>query len=167
MNASISLITLGAINARNELFWAKQSRLTKQRIANRLCYDAAKRDMNSEAIRVAFRERKSLDQALSDADITVKRVRRSVARAERERRRSISRIGGLSPKTDALQILIQRLVREMPGMSRRDLWHRLKDELGNGTISVIDGKEIKFLTASVKIRSCTGLKDRLHRATRK
>jgi hypothetical protein len=99
-----------------------------------LFYDAAKRDIDSEAFRMTIRERKSLDQALADAEETVKAVRKIVVAAERERRKSICCSGGLARKTDALQILIQQLVRETPGMSRRDLWYQLKREQGRGTI---------------------------------
>jgi hypothetical protein len=173
MNASDNPMSLKAINARNEQFWAKQARLTENRIADPMSYAAAKRDMDSEAIRVAIRERKSLEQALSDAHETVqetaKLVWRTVVHAERERRRGISRSGGLAPKTDALQRLIQQLVRETPGMSRLDLWYRLKDQKGRGTIMAIDRKEIKFLTSAGELKSApvSGLKDRLHRAKRK
>jgi hypothetical protein len=67
MNPSNNLMTLGAINAWNEKFWAKQARLTERRIGDPMSYDAAKRDMDSEAVRVTIRERKSLDQALATA----------------------------------------------------------------------------------------------------
>jgi hypothetical protein len=160
------------MNAWNKRFWAKQARLTRQRITDPICYAAAKRDMDSEAIRVAIRERKSLEQALSDAQETVreaeKLVRRNVINAERERRRNISRSGGLAPKPDPLQILIQQLVREMPTINRRGLWFRLKDELGRGIIVAIDRKEIRFLTprCGLKTAPVSGLKDRLHRAKR-
>jgi hypothetical protein len=169
MNPSSNPMSLRAINALNARFWAKQTRLTERRIADPMSYDAAKRDIDSEAIRVTIRERKSLDQALADAEETVKAVRKIIVAAERERRKSICRSGGLARKTDALQILIQQLVRETPGMGRRDLWYQLKREQGRDIITAIDEKEIKFLTSNGKSKSApvSGLKDRLHSAKRK
>jgi hypothetical protein len=169
MNPGNDPLTLRTINAWNEQFWSKQALLTEQRIADPMLYDVATRDMDSEAIRVTIRERKSLDQALADAEETVKTVSIIVVAAETERRRIICRSGGLARKADTLQILIQQLVRETPGMSRRELWFQLKREQGRGTIMAIDGKEIEFLTSNGKSKSATvsGLKDRLHRAKRK
>jgi hypothetical protein len=170
MNPSYNPMTLGAINAWNEKFWAKQARLTERRIGDPISYDAAKRDMNSEAIRVAIRERKSLDQALADAEETVKEVgkavRKRVITAERERRKRVCRSGGLARKTDALQLLIQRCVGETPETNQRGLLHQLKREQGGGTITAIDEKEIQFRTSKGKLKSApiSGLKDRLHRA---
>jgi hypothetical protein len=170
MNPSNNPMTLGAFNVWNERFWAKQARLTERRIGDPMSYEAAKRDMDSEAIRVAIRERKSLDQALADAEETVKAVRKAarkiVITAERELRRSICRSGGLARKTDALQLLIQRCVRETPETNQRGLLHQLKREQGGGTITAIDEKEIQFRTSKGKLKSApvSGLKDRLHRA---
>ena len=166
MNPTSNPVSLRAINGLNARFWAKQARLTARRIADPVCFDTAKRDMDSEAIRVTIRERKSLDQALADAEETVKAARKIVVAAGRERWKSVCRSGGLARKTDALQMLIQQLVRETSGMSRRDLLYRLKREEGHGIITAIDGKEIKFLTSNGKSKSApvSGLKDRLHRA---
>jgi hypothetical protein len=162
-------ISLRAINRLNVQFWARQARLTEDRIADPLFYDAAKRDMDSEAIRVNFRERKSLDQALAEAEETVKAVRKTVVAAERERRKSVCRSGGLARKADRLQLLIEQLVREAPEMTQRGLLHQLKREQGRGIITAMDEKEIQFRTSKNKLKSApiSGLKDRLHRAKSK
>ena len=125
--------------------------------------------MDSEAIRVAFRERKSLDEALADAEVTIRAVRKVVVAAERQRAKSICRSGGLARKSDALQILIEQLVQDTAEISQRDLLHQLKREQGQGTITTIDGKEIQFRTFKGKLKSApiSGLKDRLHRAKNK
>jgi len=125
--------------------------------------------MRSEAIRVAFRNQKSLDQALADAEQSAIIVQRNPEDAERVRRRSMSRKGGSVPKTDALQMLIQVCVREAPEINRRKLWHRLRQELGRGTITAIDAQRIEFRTSNgkFKISPVSGLKDRLSRAKRK
>src|SRR5580765_1093027 len=61
-------LMLRKINRLNKRFWSKQSKLTSQRISDPMLYALATRDMHSEAIRVAFIEQQSLDQAVADAE---------------------------------------------------------------------------------------------------
>ena len=160
---------LRRINKRNRQFWLKQSKLTVQRISNPVLYALAERDMCSEAIRVAFREQKSLDQALYDAEQALNLFWKNPLPAGDARRRSLSRKGGHAPKTDALQLLIQNCVREEPNIGQRKLWHQLKKHLSLGVIMAIDDHEIQFLDRNEKLKTApvSGLKDRLSRAKSK
>ena len=136
---------LREINRLNKQFWSKQSKLTVQRISDPTFYALATRDMYLEAIRVAFREQKSLDQALSDAEQALNVLWENFVPAERARRRSLGRKGGRSRKTNALQVLIETCVRKTPDISQRELWHQLKQYLGLGVITTIDDQQIEFL----------------------
>jgi len=161
-----SLIEINRLNAQ---FWARQTRLTARRIADPMSFDIAKRDMDSEAIRVTLRERKSLDQALADAEKIVSAVRKTVVATERDRGKSVCRSGGLARKSDRLQLLIEQLVREAPEMTQRELLHQLKRKISLGTIVAIEEHWVQFRVSKNKLKSApiSGLKDRLHRAKRK
>src|SRR5712672_769978 len=112
---------LRKINKLNKQFWSKQSKLTVQRISDPTFYALATRDMYLEAIRVAFREQKSLDQALSDAEQAQTILLESIPDPDEAWRRSVSRKGGRARKTDALQQVIQTCVRKAPDMDQREL----------------------------------------------
>jgi len=126
-------------------------------------------DMHSEAVRVSIRERKSLDQALADAEQERNILWQNPVPAEKARMRSLSRMGGSAPKTDGLQVLIQTCVRKERGISQRLLWHQLKKHLGLGIIRAIDNHKIEFLDHNGKLKTApvSGLKDRLSRAKSK
>lgn len=160
---------LHKINRRNKQFWSKQSKLTVQRISDPTLYALAARDMLSEAIRVGFREQKSLDQALADAEQSQNILLESLPHAEEPWRRIASRKGGRALKTDALQVLIETCVRERPDITQRQLWHRLNKHLGLGVIRAIDSQKIEFSARNgePKTAPVSGLKDRLSRAKSK
>ena len=89
---------LRKINNRNKQFWAKQSKLTEQRISDPILYALATPGMRSESIRVSFREQKSLDQALADAEEALQILWKNPTAAEKSWRRSLSRKGGSALK---------------------------------------------------------------------
>jgi len=157
---------LRRINKRNRQFWSKQSKLTVRRISDPTLYALATRDMHSEAIRVALREQKSLDQALADADQSQNILLESLPQTEERWRGILARKGGRAPKTDALQALIQNCVRKLPNISQQELRHQLKKHLGLGTIMAIDNQGIQFVARKgmLKTAPISGLKDRLSRA---
>jgi hypothetical protein len=161
--------SLRNINEQNNAFWSDQSELTVQRISDPALYALAAYDMCSEAIRVRFREQKSLDRALEDAEEARKILQPIFAQAEEARRQSLSQKGGRALKTDALQVLIQNCAREAPDISQRELWHQLKKHLGLGVIRAIDDQTIEFLAHNGKLKTApvSGLKDRLSRAKSK
>jgi hypothetical protein len=162
-------MTLGAINAWNAKFWSKQSRLTRQRIADPIISALAISEIQSETIRLPSRYQKSLDQALADAERALDLVWNNPGEAERSRMRMLSRRGGYALKTDALQTLIIAYFQEEPEIDQRKLWHYLKSEQGLGVIKFIDDQKIEFVDRNSKLKTApvSGLKDRLFRAKKK
>ena len=62
-----------------------------QRISDPVLYELARLDMHSEAIEWAFREQRSVDQALSDAEQALNVVWQNPISAQQAWRRSLSR----------------------------------------------------------------------------
>jgi hypothetical protein len=85
----------------------------------------------------------------------------------------LSRRGGKAPQRDPLQKLIEEIVCQDPKISQPQLWHRLRKEIGNGTIVSIDpegpARKIHFVASDGKVKTAavSGLKDRLSRAKQK
>lgn len=156
------------LNERNARFWAEQKILLQQRISDPGLYDVAKRDMDFEAARgVPIKQQKTLEQALADA---------AYGKASFHSQLSIK--GGRTPKSDSLQELIQKFVHEEPKLNQRQLWHRLRREIGKGIIVSIDAdgpngndyvKRIHFVSGDGKVKTApvSGLKNRLSRAKAK
>jgi hypothetical protein len=137
-------------------------------MADRVLFDTATRRMDSEADRsVSIRARKSLEQTLADV--------------ENDRRifhNEFSRKGGRARKSDALQRVIEEIVRENPIITQNELLHTLGRKEGDGVVisidsesAVLDGdrRNIRFHDheGRLKTASVGGLKDRLSRAKRK
>jgi hypothetical protein len=158
-------ITLEQINVRNQQFWLEESKCREKRITEATLFSIAKNDMRSENIRgIPLKRRKSLEQALADAEI----VRNEV-------QCGFSQKGGRAPKRDVLQDVIAGIVREEPNITQRKLLLKLKKEEGQGTVVSIDResdvlagdvRKIHFVDAHgrTKRASVNGLKDRLSRA---
>ena len=165
---TMTTATAATLNERNARFWAEQKILLEQRISDPGLYDLAKRDMDFEAARgVPVKQLKTLEQALADA---------AYGKAMFHSQLSIK--GGRAPKSDSLQELIQNCAHENPKISQRELWHRLKKEIGKGIIVSIDAespcedgsvRKIHFMSSDGKVKTAlvSGLKNRLSRAKAK
>jgi hypothetical protein len=156
------------LNERNARFWAEQKILLNQRISDPGLYHLAKRDMDFEVARgVPLKQQKTLEQALADA-----------AYSKATFHSQLSLKGGRAPKSDSLQELIQKFVHEDPKISQRQLWYKLRTEIGKGIIVSIDAecpsedgslRKIHFMSGDGKVKTArvSGLKNRLSRAKAK
>jgi len=161
-------VALQRLNERNRQFWIEQSKLLDERISNETLYKTATDDMNSEILRcVPVKSRKSLEQALADAETTMRFFQSA-----------FSQKGGRTRKNDALQDLILELVGEDQDMTESELLDKLKGEAGAGVVTSIDEPSallagdiqcIHFVNddGRPKRASVYGLKDRLSRAKTK
>ncbi len=164
----MALLTIADINERNHQFWQVESDLLIRRMADELLYEVARTDMSSETLRqVPIKLRKSLGQALADAE----KIRRIYQIA-------FARKGGRAVKSDALQWVIEEIVLKNPTITIRQLFFKLKGEIGQGTVTSIDEESdiradeprmIHFEEDNGKrmIAPLSGLKDRLFRAKKK
>lgn len=164
----MALLTIADINERNRQFWRVESDLLNRRMADEFLYEVARTDMSSETLRqVPIKSQKSLEQALADAE-KVRRIYQSV----------LARKGGKAFKGDALQLVIEAVVLKNPTMTIRQLFFKLKDEIGQGTVTSIDEESdvradeprmIHFEEDNGKrmLAPLSGLKDRLFRAKKK
>ena len=160
---AVGSLTITQWNQRNVEFWREQSELMRARIKDEVVLAITIRDLESEVRRgVAIRSQKSFEQALADA-----------AESKRVIRGQFAREGGKSRKPDALQQIIERLVKGDPNLSERGLYHALREEMTDCTITQIHGGsdgaregEICFISDDGKQKSAplSGLKDRLSRA---
>jgi hypothetical protein len=154
------------INQQNRDFWEEQNKLRDQRISVDVIFTIATKDMRSETSRgIAVRAQKSFEQALADAEDTLQLVRSD-----------FSKKGGRKHKSDSLQDLILKLVRENARITGNQLLGRLKTEAGEGIITAVDGwsdvlagetRKIRYFdehTEQDKTAPLPGLKHRLSRA---
>lgn len=161
-------LTIAEINQENKLFWSEQMALTEQLLSNPSLVQAAWEELDFEVARgIPLKQRKTLEKALVD-----------VARIQSVFQTDLSRKGGKAAKRDRLQVLIEAIVAKEPGITERQLWHRLRAEIGNGVIVSIDldapaseghTRRIHFLASDGKVKTApvSGLKDRLSRAKAK
>jgi hypothetical protein len=164
----MALLTIADINERNRQFWQVESDLLIKRIADGFLYEVARTDVCSEILRqVPIKSRKSIGQALADAE----KMRHFYQSA-------FARKGGKAFKGDALQSVIEEIVLKNPTLTIRQLCFRLKDQIGQGTVTSIDKESdvradeprmIHFEEDNGKrmLASLSGLKDRLFRAKKK
>jgi hypothetical protein len=89
------------------MFWDVQSKLRTERISNEVILEIAINDVRSQTSEVSLGLQKPFDQALADAEKTMKIVQSA-----------FSRKGGKAPKRDALQALIQEIVIQRPDSRR-------------------------------------------------
>jgi len=160
--------TIEQINKRNKEFWLEQSKLALEKLYDETLRNVATADMSSEVIRgIPLKQRKSIEKALEDAE----RIRAVV-------QSSFSRKGGKASKCDALQTLIEQIVRVKPKINARQLAIALKSDQGVGTVTSIDNdtdvragepRMIHFVGDDENPRSAllSGLKDRLYRTKKK
>jgi hypothetical protein len=166
-SANRAPLTPQEVNRWNQEFWLVESQLRDRRMSDELLLNFAQEDMRSERAReVSIKSQKTFEQALSDAE----KLRNTV-------RSAFSRKGGSAPRCDALQSLIEEIVRENPKITQGQLLRELKGARGAGTVvpdekvdRVPDAEKwIHFVNEDRKPKeaSVSGLKDRLSRAKRK
>lgn len=165
--AGKAVLTAQDLNEQNRRFWSIQSELLDKRMSDELLYTIATMDVCSETLRqVPIYSQKSLEQALADAE----KIKSACQTA-------FSRKGGSTPRCDALQGLIEEIVREKMKITQGQLLRELKGARGAGTVipdEKVDrvpdsGNWIHFVDEKGKPKqaSTSGLKDRLSRAKRK
>lgn len=158
------LSTPQQINQRHREFWREQSQLMTKRFSDAAIRELANEDMQSEADReVPVRSRKSLEQALADAEWRLNFVRSD-----------LSRKGGTAPKHDALQDLIETIFCACRSITPGELLRELRRQIGQGVIERIEaadetlageGPVIHYVSEDGKPKASpvSGLKDRLAR----
>jgi len=157
---------LRKINKQNRDFWEKENELRDKRISIDVIFTIATNEMRSETSRgVSARAQKTFELALADAENTLQLVRND-----------FSRKGGKKHKSDSLQDLILKLVRENTRITGNQLLEKLEDQSGDGIISSVDGwsdvlagetRNILYFdehTQKDKTAPLSGLKHRLSRA---
>lgn len=157
------LTLLAEINERNRKFWEAESAQAERRIADPDILHRATADVQGEATRLLpVNYQKSFEQALQDAAALLE----DPVLLKRTHRR-LSRLGGSSKKTDALQEVILGAVQKRPAITERDLLRHLQslqclrqvvDDINEETIFITD-RDGRSKEAPV-----SGLKDRLSRA---
>lgn len=151
-------VTLEGINECNRRFWDDQNLLLRRRMASSATLNAALDLLRAEQIEgVPIRHQTSLYKALEDAERTGKRFLMEHASK-----------GGKAKKSDALQLLIEKIVKREPSISVRQLESQLEAYQGIDIIDDIEDGSIWFTNGdSLKEAKVSGLKDRLLRAKRK
>jgi hypothetical protein len=150
--------TLAELNEQARIFWAAQAALLEKRMADEAVCDMAFETINAELIRgVPARYQTTLESALLDAEN--KRNRHS---------KNFSQKGGKAKKTDALQDLIDGLVRKTPSISVKSLEKQIRTEERQGIIEEVTAHKIYFNhDGRSKSAPLSGLKHRLTRANKK
>jgi hypothetical protein len=157
--------SLRRINEQNAQFWDKERRLMVQRTSDEAILAIAVNDVRSDYERMTpLAWQISFAQALARADEAVRLARRD-----------FSRRGGKAHKSDALQKLIEEIVRENPNITERELFHTLNKQVAGGVIESIDSessmragdrRNVHFYDCDERLKTASvkGLKDRLFRA---
>jgi hypothetical protein len=156
-------LTLREINQRNREYWGQQNSLRAARMADRVIFQTATRDLTSEEVRqIPVYYRKTLEKALEDAAGAKERCDEQ---AKGQFQTEFSRKGGRAQKFDPLQQFILEKVRSNLNMTEPMLLDCLRE---NHDFD-IDGEEISFGKANGATKSVavSALKDRLHRAKKK
>ena len=151
------------INTRNRAFWEAESAQAERRMADPDVFHRATVDMHGEVARLLpVYYQKSFEKALQDVaalsedPVLLKRTHRH-----------LSRLGGSSKKTDALQEVILEEVQKRPAITVTDLLKHLQslqdlrqvvDDIDDGAIFFTDRN------GHSKKAPVSGLKDRLSRA---
>jgi hypothetical protein len=154
------MITINDLNEVHRRFWAEQTLLRGQRIADEAIRETAfARLMSEQARRIPVYYQATLEQALADVEHDKKRFLSQQARQ-----------GGRAKTPDALQQAILDLVRRDPHMTEVKLKGMLTRERSPDLIEDVDEETISFmwLDGSGRRRSkpaaISGLKHRLWRA---
>ena len=157
------LTLLAEINERNRKFWEAESAQAERRMADPDVFHRATLDMDGEAARLLpVYYQKSVEQALQDAEALFD----DPALQKRAHRR-LSRLGGSSKKTGALQEVILEAVRKHPEMTVQELLRHLQSlQCLRQVVDDIDAEAIFFTDRDghSKKAPVSGLKDRLSRA---
>jgi hypothetical protein len=156
---------LEQINEQNTLFWREQSELILKQVSDETVFTFAIKDMAYEAlIGIPVRFRKSFEKAVFDAANN-----KSTVQAD------FSRKGGKARKSDALQALIEDIVRRRPAITAGQLLWELEGAAGAGIVTSVEsevevlaseGRKVHFVNydGRPKTASVSGLKYRLARA---
>jgi hypothetical protein len=138
-----------------------------EQIADPALYEIAMKNLNSEQLRaVPVKSQNTLEQALADAaesKITIQRF--------------FPRKGGKQAKPDALQKVIEKIVKKAPKITGHKLLHEFADAEWAETVTKIEKKDealagvamIHFVeeNGTPRVAPVSGLKDRLSRAKKK
>jgi hypothetical protein len=129
------------INTRNRAFWEAESAQAERRIADSDVFHRATMDMHGEVAKLLpVYYRKSFEQALRDAETLFE----DPVLLKRTHRR-LSRRGGSSKKTDALQEVILEAVQKRPAITVRDLLKHLRSlQCLRQVVDDIDDEAISF-----------------------
>jgi hypothetical protein len=160
-------LTPRQINQLNRRFWRTRSKLMNEQITDPALYEIAMKNLNSEQLRaVPVKSQNTLEQALADA-----------AESKTTIQRFFSWKGGKQAKPDALQRVIEKIVKKKPSTTGHELLRELPDAEWAGTVTKIDKKGevlarvvmIHFVeeNETPKVAPVSGLKDRLSRAKKK
>ncbi len=144
------------MNRRHSEFWAVKMREFERRLADAQLVALATEDMASETLRgIPTYYRKIMERAYEDAEKRQTGIRRGDGSQ-----------GGRPRKGDALQELIEEIVRVRPTITVPALLERLHASQHEGVIEDIDDGRIWFVDARGASRNApiSGLKDRLTRA---
>lgn len=167
-SASSAPLTLQDVNEQNHRFWSVRNEIRDRRMSDESLLDIAMEDIRSEMLRGGpVGSQKSFDQALADAEMTMKTLQSGFARK-----------GGSTPRSDALQNLIEEIRGENPKITQGQLLIALSGPRGEGTVTSIDKESevkageprmIHFVEENERPKRAllSGLKDRLYRAKKK
>ena len=153
------MATISEINMKSSAFWAIETERMLERMADEALRDTALETINAELIKATpIRFQTTLEFALFDAE--KKRDRFSTNFAQR---------GGKAKKPDALQQLIEAIVRENPSITLKLLLKKIKAQEYEGVIDEVTDDEISFSNYNGRLKSAplSALKHRLSRARKK
>jgi hypothetical protein len=159
--------TLGHINAIHADFWAKQAARQELQLTDEYLAQEAYSDLREQAeLQVPLGRQRSFGALLDKAE------QRLVAHRERllpEGRRENGRRGGKARKSDALQLLIEKIVGKARAIDCPTLLQILQSKQKCGIIEEVVDEDISFTDANGRSKSIkiTSLKDRLYRARKK
>jgi hypothetical protein len=146
-------------NEANSRFWRERRIVLYERMADPAISETASEAWRAQQSRaVPLANQFSLETALEDAERAGQRFLKQLARK-----------GGTVRKTDALQLLIEKIVERRPSISRDELLNSLDAAKHPGIIQDIDTAFIHFTNHkdTTKKARISGLKDRLTRAKKK
>jgi hypothetical protein len=150
-----AVFAIADMNDEASAFWEIRTARVKEQMTDKALRDNAFETLNSELMRgIPAYYQTTLESALLDAED--KRIRYS---------KNFGQKGGKAKKTDALQQLILKFVRNEPDISVKTLEERITAEERLGIIEDVTDGEIHFVNHNSRSKSAalSGLKHRLSR----